>query len=180
MKKIILLLTVLLGSFVTKPADAQVRAGININIGSQPIWGPVGYDRADNYYLPDLDVFYNIPSRQYAYQEGERWMFSNSLPARYRNYDLYSGYKVVVNEDRPYRYADRYRNQYAGYKNNHSQQVIRNSHEEKYFESREHPEHNKWKGNNDNNGNGKGKDKKDKENGHDNGRREHGDNHDHK
>jgi len=165
MKKIILILTVLLGSFMVKPADAQIRLGLNFNIGLQPIWGPVGYDRADNYYLPDIDVFYNVSNRQYTYQEGGRWIFSASLPARYRNYDLYNGYKVVVNEDRPYRNAQRYRNQYAGYKNNHSQVPIRNSHDQKYFEIKDHPEHNKWKGNNG---------RKDKDNGHDNGRRGHG------
>lgn len=172
MKKIILILAVLLGSFATKPANAQIRLGLNFNIGLQPIWGPVGYDHAENYYLPDIDVFYNIPNRQYSYQEGGRWIFSASLPARYRNYDLYSGYKVVVNEDRPYRNAQRYRTQYAGYKNNHSQQVIRNSHDQKYFEIKNHPEHDKWRGNgNDRRDNN---DKKDKDNGHDNGRRGHG------
>jgi hypothetical protein len=89
---------------------------------------------------------------------------------------------VVVNEDRPYRNAERYRTQYAGYKNNHSQQVIRNSHEEKYFEIKNHPEHDKWKGNNgrgngrDERGNGrnerdngrKGRGNDDKRNDHDN------------
>lgn len=156
MKKILLIIAVLFGSFLSNPADAQIRIGLNFNIGLQPVWGPVGYDRADYYYMPDIDVFYNVSNRQYIYQDRGRWIFSASLPGRYRNFDLYSGYKVVVNEDRPYRNAERYRTQYAGYKNNHSQQVIRNSHDEKYFEIKNHPEHNKWKGNNGNNGNGRG------------------------
>ena len=163
MKKIFLLMAVLFGSFLSKPADAQVRLGVNINIGSQPVWGPVGYDRADYYYMPDIDAFYSIPNRQYIYEDGGRWIFSNSLPGRYRNYDLNRGYKVVINDDRPYLNAPRYRSQYAGYKNNYTQQIIRNSHEEKYFEIKNHPEHNKWKGNNGNNGNGRGNGKGDRD-----------------
>jgi hypothetical protein len=171
MKKTLLIITILLGSLAYKPVDAQVRAGVNFNVGLQPIWGPTGYDRAENYYLPDIDVFYNIPNRQYIYQDRDRWVSASSLPSRYRNYDLYNGYKVVINEDRPYRNAENYRNQYARYKNNHSQEAIRNSHEEKYFENRNHPEHDKWRGNGNENENGNGK--KNKENGHDNGRRGH-------
>lgn len=159
MKKIILLLTVFFSGFIANTATAQISLGVNVNIGSQPVWGPVGYDRVDNYYLPDIDVYYNVPKRQYIYFDRGQWISVSSLPARYNSYDLYKGYKVVINEDRPYRNAAMYRTKYAGYKNNHSQQVIRNSHDEKYFVNRGHPEHNKWKGNE---GNSKGKGKKGK------------------
>lgn len=154
MKKIILLLTVFFSGFIANLATAQISLGVNLNIGSQPVWGPVGYDHVDNYYLPDIDVYYNVPKRQYIYLDRGQWISVSSLPARYSSYDLYKGYKVVINEDRPYRNAAMYRTKYAGYKNNHSQQVIRNSHDEKYFVNRGHPEHNKWKGNE-----GKGKEK---------------------
>ncbi|MES2003980.1 MAG: hypothetical protein V4450_05620 [Bacteroidota bacterium] len=165
MKKILVLLTVLVSGFTATNTKAQVSFGLNINIGSQPIWGPVGYDHVDNYYLPDIDVFYNVPNRQYTYQEGGRWIFSAYLPGRYRNYDLYSGYKVVVNENRPYRNAPMYRNKYAGYKDRHDQQPIRNSHEQKYFQNKDHPEHSKWnngRGNGKNDDQGDGKHDKDK------------------
>jgi hypothetical protein len=173
MKKVIFILALVLSGVAINTASAQLRIGLNINIGSQPIWGPVGYDHVDYYYMPDIDVYYNVPNRQYVYQERGRWIFASSLPARYRNYDLYSGYKVVVNEQYPYRHAAMYRTKYAAYKNNHDQQVIRNSHEEKYFQIKEHPEHNKWKedkgpkddkrdnhdnGNQKNKGKGKGRD----------------------
>lgn len=154
MKKFILLLTVFFSGFTASTVTAQFSLGVNINIGSQPVWGPVGYDYVNNYYLPDIDVYYNVRKRQYVYLNGGQWIYASSLPVRYRNYDLYNGYKVVINEDRPYRNAVMYRTKYAGYKNNHSQQAIRNSHDEKYFVNRGHPEHNKWKGNE-----GKGKEK---------------------
>ncbi len=151
MKKTILIAVLLLSGFAFETASAQIR--VSINIGTQPVWGPVGYDHVEYYYIPDIDVFYYVPNRQYIYQERGRWIFSTSLPYRHRGYDIYGGYKVVVNEPRPYRNAVTYRMKYASYKNNHSQQIIRNSQEERYFENRNHPQHNKWKQNNGRNKN---------------------------
>lgn len=159
MKKTILIVTLLLGGLIFQTASAQVRVGFNVNIGTQPVWGPVGYDHAEYYYMPDIDMFYNVPRHQYVYQERGRWIFTTSLPYRYRSYDFNSGYKVVINDDpRPYRNVETYRTRYARYKGNHSQEVIRNSQDSKYFVNKDHPQHNKWvndnKRGNGNNGNG--------------------------
>jgi len=148
MKKILLLSGFILGSILFQEASAQLRISIRANIGSQPVWGPSGYDRAEYYYLPEIDVFYNVSRRQYVYEQRGRWVFSASLPRQYRNYDLYSGYKVVVNDNRPYRNAGMYRTKYATYKNNHNQESIRNSKDSRYFKIREHPEHNNWQNRN--------------------------------
>lgn len=165
MKKITLLLTILVSSFSLTNTQAQVSLGVNINIGRQPVWGPVGYDYVENYYIPDIDAYYNVPRRQYTYLDGNRWVTAVSLPVRYRSYDLYKGYKVVVNEKNPYNNAAMYRAKYASYKGKSGQLVIRNSHEQKYFQNKNHPEHSKWKGNNGNGnskGNGNGNSKKGK------------------
>jgi hypothetical protein len=148
MKKIFLTTAVMLSSFLYMAAKAQVRVSIRANIGVQPIWGPVGYDHAEYYYLPDIDVFYHIPMKQYIYLQGGRWIFSAYLPNEYSNYDLYRGYKVVVNERRPYRNAELYRSKYSSYKNHHDQETIRNSREQKYFQNKNHPEHNNWRNRN--------------------------------
>src|SRR5258705_8363958 len=144
MKKIILIITILFTFTVaTKIVQAQVSVGVNINIGSQPVWGPVGYDYVDYYYLPDIDVYYYVPRHQYVYLSGGRWIFSAYLPVRYRSYDLYSGYKVVINEPRPYLHADVYRTKYAPYRGKRGQQVIiRNSDEPKYYVVKGHPKYN--------------------------------------
>jgi len=79
----------------------------------------------------------------------------------------------VINEPRPYRYAQSYRTKYAGYRGNRSQEVIRNSRDSRYFENRGHPEYNNWKkdhnrryndnrDNNDNRGNNGKREKKGK------------------
>jgi hypothetical protein len=154
MKKIIVVVTILLGSFFTEKIAAQIS--LNVNIGTQPVWGPVGYDHVDYYYIPDVDMFYNVPSHQYIYEEKGRWVFTKSVPARYRHYDFNRGYKVVVNEPSPYNHAHEYKIKYAKYKGDHSQQIIRNSHEEKYFINKNHPEHNKAKGKKNGKGHGRG------------------------
>ena len=147
MKKTILIAALFMSGFVFQNASAQLRLSIRANIGSQPVWGPSGYDRADYYYLPDIDVFYNVSTRQYVYQNRGRWTFAYTLPMQYRNYDINNSYKVVINDDdRPYRNADNYRTKYAQYKGHHDQEVIRNSRDSRYYQIKGHPEHNKWQG----------------------------------
>jgi len=146
--------------------NAQIR--LSVNIGSQPIWGPVGYDRVENYYMPEIESYYNVPSRKYTYMNNGRWVTSYNLPTRYVNYDLYRGYKVVINKPNPYLHFKDDRLKYISYSNKHDQQVIRDSREEKYYVNKNHPKHKEWKnkggkygnngnGNNNGKGNGNGK-----------------------
>lgn len=117
MKKVILKTIVggILALSLHTAASAQVS--INVNIGSQPAWGPSGYNHVDYYYLPDIESYYDVATNQYIYQDGGRWIFARTLPPRYRGYDLYSGYKVVVNRPKPYLNFSRDRVNYSKYKN---------------------------------------------------------------
>ncbi len=133
MKKIILCSAILFSALTyTSNASAQVRFNLNVNIGSQPEWGPVGYDHVDYYYLPDIEAYYYVPTRQFIYQSRGNWVYSYNLPPAYRSYNLYSGYKVVVNQPTPYRYFSTHRTQYSRYRGNRGQTVIINSKEPKY------------------------------------------------
>ena len=143
MKKYFLMLALLCGGFAYNTSSAQVS--VDINIGLQPIWGPVGYDHVDYYYFPDIDVYYNVPQHQFVYLEGGNWVFAAALPPRFGNFDLYHSYKVVLNEPKPYLHADVYRRKYETYKGHHDQQVIRDSHDQKYYVIKEHPDHAKYK-----------------------------------
>ncbi len=130
-----MILTVLIFSIaIQQQVKAQIKLSLGLNIGTQPAWGPEGYDHAEYYYMPDIDAYYNVPQRQFIYMEGNRWITAGSLPPRYHNYNLYSGYKVVVNEPKPYLHADVYRNKYARYKGGRGpkQVVIRDSHDQRY------------------------------------------------
>ena len=115
MKRIILAVIIGVASLTSISVQAQVN--LNINIGSQPQWGPAGYDHVDYYYLPDVDAYYNVPAKQYVYLDNNSWVWRNNLPARYSNYDLYKGYKVVMNTPKPYLSHQNHIAQYNRYKN---------------------------------------------------------------
>lgn len=89
--------------FASNSMNAQVS--INVNLGLQPSWGPVGYSAVNYYYLPDIQAYYDIRASQFIYISGGTWIRSRYLPRAYRNYDLDRGYKVVLNNyhgSRPY------------------------------------------------------------------------------
>lgn len=132
MKKLILSAAILLGCFTVKTATAQVSVSLGVNIGSQPAWGPVGYDYANYYYMPDIDTYYDVPTHQYVYFENNVWVHRGYLPVRYRHYNLYNGYKVVINDRNPWLRHDVYRARYVGYRGRHDQVIIRNSHDARY------------------------------------------------
>ena len=139
MKKFLLATTLIIGSVIYTSADAQVRVSFYANIGNQPQWGPAGYDYAQFYYLPDLDMYYDVQARQFVYADRGRWVYATALPVNYRNYDLYGGYKVVINDQRPFMRHDVYRNQYKRFRNYRNRQVIiRNSRDIRYAPFRNH------------------------------------------
>jgi hypothetical protein len=166
------LLAIIAAVFLSNIADAQLHVNFNVNLDRQPIWGPAGYDHAEYYYMPDIEVYYNVSQQRYFYQERGRWTSGASLPARYRGYDLYHSHKVVVNEPTPYLHHDMYRAKYASFRGVHDQKAIRDSREAKYFVNKNHPEHNNWvKEQKHDNGNGRGNgNNKDKDHGNKHGR----------
>lgn len=189
MKKLLLIGMLGIGSLAFNPAKAQVS--VNVNIGAQPQWGPAGYNRVDYYYLPDVESYYYVPTRQFIYLNAGRWVFAASLPSRYRGYDLYSGYKVVCNRPDAYRYYDRDRVEYARYRNwrGERQVIIRDKykghphgmppgqakkyysnngyyHQDRYNDDRGRRDYNRWDGDNGKGhgkGHGKGKHGKDRD-----------------
>ncbi|OKS88867.1 hypothetical protein [Mucilaginibacter polytrichastri] len=169
MKKILFVAVLLVSSLTVKLADAQIS--FSLNIGSQPAWGPTGYDHAEFYYMPDIDTYYDVPNHQYVYLSGSRWIRSGALPPRYANYDMYHGYKAVINSPSPWRNAVTYRNKYAGYRGRHDQAVIRDSRDQRY--------QNHWNGDrgrgNGNGQGGNGRGNNDRGNGNDRGNNGHND-----
>jgi hypothetical protein len=177
MKKILFISAILLSAFCYK-SEAQVR--VNINIGLQPIWGPPGYDYVDYYYLPDLDVYYDVPRGLFVYFDYGRWNFSAALPGRYSGFDLYNSYKVVINARDPWLRNNYYRSHYDGYRGR-SQAVIRDSRDDRYFAGRQRYEndrggdrHEEWRDNRRDNGHDNGRGNEGRNNGRGNGDRDHG------
>jgi len=132
-----LILAVVFGVASLSSISTKAQVNLSINIGSQPQWGPTGYDHVDYYYLPDVDAYYYVPTSQYVYQNNGSWIWRNSLPSRYGNYNLYNGYKVVMNQPKPYLSHQSHIQQYGKYKNYKGKQSsIRDSRETKYVNAR--------------------------------------------
>ena len=93
----------------------QAQFSVNVTIGSPPPWGPAGYSNVNYYYLPDIEAYYDIRNSQFFYMSYGKWYRSKYLPRQYRNYDLYNGYKVVLNDYhglRPYIYFNNHKVKY--------------------------------------------------------------------
>jgi len=135
MKKLFIITALFMSAISYQTAKAQVSFHLSLNIGSQPDWGPVGYDHVDYYYMPDIDTYYYVPTHQYVYYENNVWVHRTYLPARYR------GYKVVINRPSPWLRNSYYHNTYAKYRGRHDQVIIRDSHDAKYVNHWHAPAH---------------------------------------
>ena len=114
-------LKLLLFAFVLMASANSIgQVSVNVNIGTPPMWAPVGYASEPFYYLPDVEAYYDVRQSQFIYYTGGNWIHARYLPGAYRNYDLYNGYKVVLTDyrgDRPYMYfKDHKQKYYKGYK----------------------------------------------------------------
>lgn len=142
MKKLVLFAAVLMVSFFSLN-NAKAQVNVSVNIGSQPLWGPTGYNHVDYYYIPDVDAYYYVPSSQYIYLVNGRWVWANALPARYNNFNLYNAYKVVLNSPKPYLQHNVHVTKYVNYKNYGGRQtVIRDSRDTRYAAVKGHPNYN--------------------------------------
>lgn len=144
MRKLFLIL-VSIAFFATSKTNAQVS--VNVNFGTPPVWAPADRVEVQYYYLPEIDVYYDVPQRQYIYLSKSKWIRSGNLPSRCSNYNLRGGNIVYLTD-------------YRG----NSPYVFHKNHKIKYF----HPKKEKiivvnrnenYEGEHDN-GNHKGKGKK--------------------
>lgn len=118
MKNFIKLVT--LGAMMLLTGLIKAQVSVNVNIGSPPAWGPVGYTEVRYYYLPDVEAYYDVQTAMFIYYGNGAWVHHAYLPGQYRNYDLYGGYKVVMHDYRgntPYIHFKDHKSKYAkGYK----------------------------------------------------------------
>lgn len=108
------------GMMLIFAGSAMGQISVNVHIGTPPAWGPAGYNSVKYYYLPDVEAYYDVQHSMFIYMVGNSWVHRSYLPARYKNYDLYGGYKVVMNDYRgntPYTNFKSYKMKYAkGYR----------------------------------------------------------------
>lgn len=150
MKTLKLMTIAMMMLFASSSMQAQVS--VNVNLGLQPSWGPVGYSSVDYYYIPDVQSYYDVRATQFIYLNNGAWIRSSRLPNQYRSYDLNRGYKVVLNDYHGSRPYDNYKSHkvkyYKGYKGK-PQQSLGN----RYHKNDNHDNYNKGNQGNGNHGN---------------------------
>ena len=138
--KTLKLITAGLFIFVSSLMHSQVS--VSVNIGVPPPWGPVGYANVGFYYLPDVEAYYDIRATQFIYFNGGKWVRAKYLPGPYRNYDLYGGYKVVLNDyhgSHPYYYFNTHKVKYhKGYKGNPQKNIGKNPNQYDHYDDHDH------------------------------------------
>jgi hypothetical protein len=73
----------------------EANAGVIV-----PPWAPP-YDDIPfvrYYYLPDIEVYYDVWNGEFVYLQDGNWMFSRTFPQLYPGFDLYNGFVVVLDE----------------------------------------------------------------------------------
>jgi hypothetical protein len=157
--KTLKLIAIAIVLFVTSSMHSQVS--VNVNIGTPPLWGPSGYSNVDYYYLPDVQAYYDIRASQFIYFGTGNWVRSRYLPGRYKNYDLYNGYKVVLNDyhgKTPYAHYKQHKvKYYKGYKGKPQRSIGQRQSAHNNYSKASNDNHKKGNAGNGNNGNGKGK-----------------------
>lgn len=116
-----------IGTLLLLSGVASAQVSVNVNIGSPPMWGPVGYTEVHYYYLPAVEAYYDINASMFIYYSGGVWVHRTYLPGRYRNYDLYNGYKVVMTDYRgntPYTHFKSHKKKYyRGYRDGNQKTI---------------------------------------------------------
>lgn len=65
-----------------------------------PPWAPP-YDNPQfvrYYYLPDIEVYYDVWNQEFVYLDDGNWIFVRSLPPMYAGFDLYNCFVVVLDD----------------------------------------------------------------------------------
>lgn len=116
------------GIILLVSSSIQAQVSVNVNIGSAPSWGPVGNINAEYYYLPDVEAYYDVRATRFIYFESGRWIRARYLPNQYKNYNLNTGCKVVLNDyhgSNPYNQFRTHKvKYYRGYRGNEPRNVV--------------------------------------------------------
>jgi len=96
------------------PDDYQPPAQV-----AAPDWAPpYTFDpMIQYYYLPDIEVYYDVWHHEFVYMENGSWLFSPVLPAIYAGYDLFHGHTVILDRQvhRPWIHHELYAAHYPRY-----------------------------------------------------------------
>jgi hypothetical protein len=104
-----------IGMMLLFAVELQAQVSADVKVGLPPAWGPAEYPSAHYYYLPDVEAFYDVQSAMFIYYDNGMWIHGPNLPKRFKNYDLYKGFKVVSTDykgSNPNEYFREFRTKY--------------------------------------------------------------------
>lgn len=131
--------------FLVFAGSVQAQFSVRFNIGSPPEWAPVEQVQVRYYYLPDVEAYYDVNTSMFIYMDGRNWVHRTYLPYRYRNYNLYSGYKVSMNNyhgSTPYSNFYEQKQRYSRGRNREYQQTIGQYPQQGHYSSKQYRENN--------------------------------------
>jgi len=89
---------VLIATLFFATIESKSQVSVNVNIGTPPVWAPSAPVEVAYYYLPDIEVYYDVPARRYIYLRNGRWFRSAALPAHCRGYNLRNGRVIYLRD----------------------------------------------------------------------------------
>lgn len=106
---------ILLGLVLTS-FTMQSQVSVNVNFGTPPVWAPADRIEVQYYYLPEVDVYYDVPAQRFIYIRNGSWYRSAALPAKYRGYNLRGANIVYLTDYRgnaPYKFHKTHKVKYG-------------------------------------------------------------------
>ena len=91
LQKLCFVLTIFGAATLTQSCETTQQLETE-RIVSPPHWAPP-YDNTEQvhyYYLPDLEIYYDVWTNEFIYLDAGHWIFSPFLPPMYTSYDLRS------------------------------------------------------------------------------------------
>ena len=84
---------------------------------TNPSWAPPYAGGVRYYYLPDIEVYYDLSDQEFIYLDNGQWLFSPVLPSMYSGFDLYNGFVIALNLDvfQPWMHHQYYVSHYPRY-----------------------------------------------------------------
>lgn len=82
-----------------------------------PVWAPDYYYGTRYYYFPDIEVYYDLATRNFVYLLNGQWLFVQTLPPIYSTFNLRNAFIVIVNRNvyNPWMHHHYYNSHYPRY-----------------------------------------------------------------
>jgi len=115
-RKIVLALVVALSLLTMSPMSSQAQVNVSVQY-INPSWAPPYYAGVRYYYLPDIEVYYDLTDGDFVYLQDGQWVFSPTLPPMYSDYDLNDAFVVALNVNvyKPWLHYSYYLSHYPRY-----------------------------------------------------------------